>query len=113
MNSMPYYPLKENFLIFGSEGSHSSDDVSSTQISYGRDIKQEGMAFQSYISNGFEENSKFMLNYDSNRGENLKQWAEKAFACVGEIPLHYALDDVKQLIRSSNSGSNSTFVQFD
>ncbi|XP_040993635.1 transcription factor MYB35-like [Juglans microcarpa x Juglans regia] len=113
VSSMPYYPVKESVLMFGGEGScRSSDDGSCTQISYGRDIKQEGMAFQSYVSNGLEENPKSMLNYDSNRGENQKQWAEKANAYFGEIPLHYDLDhDVKQLIRSSNSGSNS-FVQY-
>ncbi|KAG6629482.1 transcription factor RAX1-like [Carya illinoinensis] len=114
VGSQPYYPVTENVLTLGSEGSRSSDDGSSTQISYGRDnIKQEGMAFQSYISTGLEENPKSMLNYDSNRGENLKQWAEKANAYFdfGEIPLHYALDEVKQLIRSSNSGFNS-FVQY-
>lgn len=109
MNSMQqYYPTKENLLMFGSEGSFSSSD-GSTQISYGREVKQEEMGFQTYISNGLEDTHKFLLNYGCNGGQNVNQLAEKPSACFGEIPLDYAVEDVKQPINSSNSGANNLF----
>lgn len=107
---MQYYPVKENLLMFGSEGSCSSSDGSCTQISYGREIKQEVMAFQGYISDGLEENQKFMLNYGSNEGENVNQWAEKPHAYFGDqVPLECDLENVKQLVISSNSGAYNLF----
>lgn len=91
--------------MFGYEGSCSSSDIGScTQISYGgRDIiKQEEMGFQSFISNGLEENHKFMLN----GGEKVNQLQSAYF---GEIPLEYAMeDDVKQVISTSNNNMIST-----
>lgn len=107
VSSMQYFPVKENVLMFGSEGSCNSSDGSCSQISYGREIKQKEMAFQSYVSNGLEQNHKFMLNYGSSGGQNVNPWAEKANACFGEIPIDYGLEDVKQLISSTNAGSNS------
>lgn len=109
-SSMQYYPVKENLLMFGSEGSTcSSSDGSCTQISYGREVKQEEMGFQSYISNGLEENQKFMLNYGSNSigGQNV------ANGYFGEIPLDYGIEDVKQLISSSTNCSNSLLNNID
>jgi myb proto-oncogene protein len=104
--SMKYYPVKENLLMFGCEGSCSSSDGSCTQISYGNGgreiIKQEEMGFQSYISGGFEENhNKFMLNYGCNGVEKANYF--------GEFPLEYGVEDVKQVISSSNSDANSLF----
>ncbi|KAE8037742.1 hypothetical protein FH972_010306 [Carpinus fangiana] len=111
VSSMKYYPVKENLLMFGCEGSCSSSDGSCTQISYGRDvIKQEEMGFQSYISNGLEENHKFMLNYGCNGGEKVNQQS----AYFGEIPFEYAMEDVKQVISSSNNNiSSSLFNHID
>ncbi|KDP43985.1 hypothetical protein JCGZ_05452 [Jatropha curcas] len=113
-----YHPVKDNnnnnLLVFGSEASCSSNsDGSCSQISYGgRDIKQEEMGLQSLISNGYEENQKFMLSYN-NGSENLNQWAEKASGYFGEItttnPLEYDLEDVKQLISSSSGSNNSNY----
>ncbi|XP_040992812.1 transcription factor RAX2-like [Juglans microcarpa x Juglans regia] len=106
---MQYYPVKEN-LMFGGEGSCSSSDGSCTQISYGREIKQEVMAFQGYISDGLEENQKFMLNYGRNGGENVSQWAETPHAYFGDqVPLGCDLEDVKQLVTRSNCGASNLF----
>ncbi|KAK2643439.1 hypothetical protein Ddye_025202 [Dipteronia dyeriana] len=71
-----YNPMKENLLMFGSDQtSCSSSDGSCSQISYGKEIKQEDhqmVGFQvggynNNFSNGLEENNhKFMLNYGNN-----------------------------------------------
>lgn len=105
-----YHPVKDNLLVFGSEPSCSSNnsDGSCSQISYGREIKQEDIGFQNYISNGFEENQKFILSYGNNGGDhqNLNQWTEKPNGYFGETPLDYDLvEDVKQLISSSSNGN--------
>ncbi|KAF2300659.1 hypothetical protein GH714_015003 [Hevea brasiliensis] len=123
-----HHPVKENnntnnnngsnLLVFGSEASCSSNsDGSCSQISYGggREIKQEDMGFQGYISNGYEKNHKFMLSYGNNSvngSGNLNQWAEKATGYFGETPpLEYDLEDVKQLISSSSNNScNNNFL---
>ncbi|KAJ0084043.1 hypothetical protein Patl1_30596 [Pistacia atlantica] len=117
VSSIQYYPMKENFLVFGSETSCSSSDGSCGQLSYGREIKQEDhMSFQGYLSNGgFEENNhKFMLsNYGNNNND---QWAaaEKPNGYFGEIPSpsNYSLEDVKQLISNNNNDNNSNFNLF-
>ncbi|CBI17158.3 unnamed protein product, partial [Vitis vinifera] len=93
-----YYPVKDNLFMFASEASCSSSDGSGSQISFGRDIKQEEMGnFQSYIPTGFEENHKFMMGYGgSNGGSPLDQ---------------YNLDqeDVKQQLISCSNGCTSSF----
>ncbi|CAK7332215.1 unnamed protein product [Dovyalis caffra] len=108
---MQYYqPVKDNFLVFGSEASCSSNSEGScSQISYGREIKQEDMGFHSFISNGYEDqNQKFMLSYGNSIGvENLNPWVEKPNGSIGETPLDYDLiEDVKQLISSSGANNN-------
>ncbi|XP_048233550.1 transcription factor RAX2 [Ricinus communis] len=131
MNPMQYYHQgivgKDNVLMFGSEASCSSNnsDGSCSQISYGREVKQEEMGFQSFISNGYEENQKFMLNYCSNGGDhhhqqhqdqdNLNQWSSTTTAektngsgYFETATLEYDLEDVKQLISSSNNSNNNT-----
>lgn len=112
-----YCPMKENFLVFGSETSCSSSDGSCCQLSYGREIKQEDhLSFHGYLSNGeFEENNhKFML---SNYGNNENQWAaaEKPNGYFGEIPssLNYSIEDVKQLISSNDNNNNFSFNLFN
>lgn len=122
LNPLQYYhPLKDNnnncssssssgnnnLLVFGSEASCSSNsDGSCCKISYGGSkeiIKQEEMGFQGFISNGYEENQKFMLSGD------LNQWTEKVTGYFGEtLALDYYLEDVKQLISSSSSSNNSS-----
>nr|URY18979.1 MYB protein [Zanthoxylum bungeanum] len=96
-NSMQcYYPMKDNFLSFGSEPSCSSSDGSCSQI------KQEDMGFQGFYSNGFEENDqKFMLSYgSSNNGgghESLNQWShhEKPDGYFGGTASdYYSFEDV-------------------
>ncbi|KAJ9699286.1 hypothetical protein PVL29_008066 [Vitis rotundifolia] len=112
-----YYPVKDNLFMFASEASCSSSDGSGSQISFGRDIKQEEMGnFQSYIPTGFEENHKFMMGYggsNGGHGHNANHWPEKPNGCFGESPLdQYNLDqeDVKQqLISCSNGGCTSSF----
>ncbi|XVE79813.1 hypothetical protein DITRI_Ditri14bG0086400 [Diplodiscus trichospermus] len=105
---MQYYPVKENFIMFGSEPSCSSSECSCSQISYGREIKQEDMNFQGFgASNGYEENQKFMLGYGiNNGGENINQWTEKPSGYNGLCPLDYELEDIKRLISSSSSSND-------
>ncbi|GAV66476.1 Myb_DNA-binding domain-containing protein [Cephalotus follicularis] len=114
VSPLPYNPapVKDNFLMFGSEASCSSSDGSCSQISYGREIKQEDISgFQSYISNGFEENPKFMLSYGS---DNVNQWGDnKPNGYFGETPLEYDLEGVKQLISSNSEGNNDNNMVFD
>ncbi|XWS53333.1 hypothetical protein CRYUN_Cryun11dG0147900 [Craigia yunnanensis] len=114
VSHMQYYPVKEKFLMFGSEPSCSSSDGSCSQISYGREIKQEDMSFQGFgASNGYEENNKFMLSYGiNNGGENVNQWTEKPSGYYGECPLDYDLEDVKRLISSSSTNccNNNIFI---
>ena len=64
------------------------------------------MGFQSYISNGLEENQKFMLNYGSNSigGQNVTN------GYFGEIPLDYGIEDVKQLISSSSPNCSHSLL---
>ncbi|XWS71866.1 hypothetical protein CRYUN_Cryun03dG0174600 [Craigia yunnanensis] len=105
VSHMLYYPVKEKFFMFGSEPSCSSSDGSCSQISYGREIKQEDMSFQGFGgSNGYEDNHKFMLNYGTNNGgENVSQWTEKPSGYYEECPLDYDLEDVKRLINASSN----------
>ncbi|KAE8700815.1 Transcription factor RAX2 [Hibiscus syriacus] len=79
---MQCYPAKENFLMFGSgEVSCSSSDGTSSQISYGREIKQEDISnFQGFgASNGYEDNVKFVLSHGCTNtgGVDVNQWTEK------------------------------------
>ncbi|XVF20300.1 hypothetical protein REPUB_Repub11eG0186300 [Reevesia pubescens] len=120
VNHMQYYhPVKENFLMFGSEPSCSSSDGSCSQISYGREIKQEAdmSNFQGFgASNAFEDNQKFMLSYGTNNGvdhQNVNQWTDqKPNGYYGDSPLDYDLEDVKRLISSSsiNNNNNNFFI---
>ncbi|KAJ8768643.1 hypothetical protein K2173_023547 [Erythroxylum novogranatense] len=109
-----YRQMKDNFLSFGSEASCSSNsDGSCSQISYGREIKQEDMGLQSYISNGYEENQKFMISYGNNGVETLNQWeGEKANGYFEETPLDDELEAVKQLISSSSGIANNACNNF-
>ncbi|KAE8710879.1 Transcription factor RAX2 [Hibiscus syriacus] len=108
------YPMKENFLMFGSEPSCTSSDG----CSYGREMKQEYMSFQGLgaYNGGCEDNQRFMLNYGtSNGGENVNQWIEKPSGYYGECPLDYNLEDVKRLISSSGNNwcDNNSFSFVD
>ncbi|KAJ1384070.1 SANT/Myb domain [Sesbania bispinosa] len=107
-----YYPIcRDSMLMFGSEGSCSSSDGSCTQ---GREIKQEEIGYQSYMSTGFDDyntnnNHSFMLSYSSisDGGENINQSTEKSGGggCCGQTltPFDYGVEDIKQLISSSGS----------
>ncbi|XVE59033.1 hypothetical protein DITRI_Ditri05aG0012400 [Diplodiscus trichospermus] len=114
VSHMQYYPVKENFFLFGSEPSCSSSDGSCSQISYGcREVKQEAdMSFQGFgATNGYEDNQKFILNYGTNNGgENVNQWTEKPSGYYGECPLDYDLEDVKRLISSSSTNCSNNFT---
>ncbi|KAE8655280.1 Transcription factor RAX2 [Hibiscus syriacus] len=109
---MQYHPAKENFLMFGSgELSCSFSDGSSSQISYGREIKQENISnFQGLgASNGYEDNLKFMLSHGCTNtgGEDVNQWTEKPSG----YNLGKNLDHVKKLISSSSiNGCNDNFI---
>ncbi|KAK4440697.1 Transcription factor [Sesamum alatum] len=126
------YPVRENMLMFGgNENSCSSSDGSCSQISYGgKDhVKQEEMGgFQGFmISNGLEENHKFMLHCGKinhvDHGDHHQQQQQHhgdAFmssfldddqqkplinGVVKNSELEYDLEEVKQLI--SSAGSNN------
>ncbi|TYH70422.1 hypothetical protein ES332_D05G116100v1 [Gossypium tomentosum] len=110
VNYMQYYPVKENFLMFGSESSCTSSDGSSGHISFGREMKQENMSyFQGFCAtNGYEDNHNFMLNPGTNNGgKNVNQWAEKP----REYNLENDLEDFKRLISSSsNNCCNNNYI---
>ncbi|KAE8711417.1 Transcription factor RAX1 [Hibiscus syriacus] len=96
------YPVKEKLIMFGSEPSCSSSDGSCSQISYGREMKQEDMSnFQGLCaSDGYEDNHKFMLSCGVNGG----------------TPLDYDLEDVKRLINyngDNNCCNNNNHVLID
>ncbi|KAL0460152.1 UNVERIFIED_CONTAM: Transcription factor [Sesamum latifolium] len=119
------YPLRENMLMFGgNENSCSSSDGSCSQISYGgKDhVKQEEMGgFQGFmISNGLDENHKFMLHcgkinqvdgddHHHHHGDPLMSSFldddQKANGVVKNSELEYDLEEVKQLISSSGSSN--------
>ncbi|CAK9149461.1 unnamed protein product [Ilex paraguariensis] len=112
---MNYYPVKEshNLLMFGgTEPSCSSSDGSCSQISYGKEIKQEEIGgLQIYLSNGFEENQKFMLDCGSNNGVGDLSWTDQKpnDQYFGNTQSGYGLEEVKQLISSSNGCNYSSF----
>ena len=100
-----YHPVKDNYLVFGSESSCSSNsDGSCSLIGHGREIKQEYMGFHGFMSsNGYgDQNQKVMLGNGNNGVEIMNQWAEKANGSVGETPSDYDfIENVKQLVSSS------------
>ncbi|XVF46258.1 hypothetical protein PTKIN_Ptkin03bG0013400 [Pterospermum kingtungense] len=108
---MQYYPVKENFLMFGSEPSCSSSDGSCSQISYGREIKKEDMScFQGFGGTGYEDTpNKFMLNYygtTNNNGAGTESVNPSGYyGDDHQCPLDYDLEDVKRLISSSSSNN--------
>lgn len=94
------YSMRDNMLMFGSEGSCSSSSDGSF-----KEIKQEEIGYQNYMSTGFDDyNNNFMLSCN--------QYAENSggVGCTSQTlnPLDYSLEDINQLISSSNS-SNSGF----
>ncbi|KAK8697941.1 hypothetical protein V6N13_114073 [Hibiscus sabdariffa] len=106
-----YYPVKEKFIMFGSEASCSSSDGSCSQMSYGREMNQEDMGnFQGFwaCNNGYEENHKLMLSGGVH--ENVNQWTEKPSGYNGETPLDYDVEDVKRLINSSCNNDNHLLI---
>ncbi|KAL6967169.1 hypothetical protein U1Q18_032971 [Sarracenia purpurea var. burkii] len=118
---LQYYPpaVKDSMLVFGGDqASCSSSDgsCSQTQISHGREIKQEEMGLQSYLQgNGFEENQRFLLDYGSNiRGEeeDLCTWTHDQkpngyFGNSTTSPLEYEVEDVKKMISNSTNNNNN------
>ncbi|XP_065868406.1 transcription factor RAX2-like [Euphorbia lathyris] len=123
VNPIQYYHHQSkdnNLLVFGSEASCSSNsDGSCSQM---REIKQEDhMGFHTNYGVHLEDNNtqqKFMLSYGDQ--ENLNQWVgggggggieKNASSYLGETQtqtqtesqLDYDLEDVKQLISSTNN----------
>ncbi|KAI4322311.1 hypothetical protein L6164_022018 [Bauhinia variegata] len=114
VSPMQYYPVRDSVLMFGSEGSCSSSDGSCSQISHGREMKQDEMGFrQNYVCSGFEDSNRFMFSYGSNNGgDNVNQWVESN-GCLGESALDYGLEDIKLLISSNSSSSNNGYSLFN
>ena len=112
VSPMQYYPTTDSsMLVFGSETSCSSSDGSCSQVSLGREIKQEEMGFQNLMF-GDQNTNRFMLsqgNINHDGGEEyVHQWTEKPNGCffqTQQTALDYDLEVIKQLI-STNSGSN-------
>ncbi|CDP07049.1 unnamed protein product [Coffea canephora] len=127
ISPMQFYPGKDNMLIFGGtdQASCSSSDGSCSQISYGKEIKQEHMnggSLQGYnlsnSTNGYDhhhhqENQKFMVDYGNQissttwgdgRGNDHDQKPSVVLCGNGTstTQLQYDLEEVKQLISSSN-----------
>ncbi|XP_061337181.1 transcription factor RAX1-like [Gastrolobium bilobum] len=101
VSPMQYYPITT---VFGSEGSCSSSDGSCSQVSHGREIKQEEMGFQNFMSNGFMPSH---ISINNNGDEYINQWEENPNGCFfqKQTQLGYDIDVIKQLI-SSNGSSN-------
>ncbi|XP_039159323.1 transcription factor RAX2-like [Eucalyptus grandis] len=93
-----------NMLVFGS--SERSD------CSYGREmgIKQEQLDFRGYIPNGFEGNNNVQRVESSYSNSGSCDNANHLSGCFGgndNSVLDYDLEDVKRLISSNSSSSNS------
>ncbi|TKY48569.1 Transcription factor RAX3 [Spatholobus suberectus] len=111
VSPMQYFPITDSpMLVFGSETSCSSSDGSCSQVSLGREIKQEEMGFQNFMF-GDQHMNKFMLgqgNINHDGGEEyVNQWAEKPNGCFfqTQTALDYDLEVIKQLISSNNSNN--------
>ncbi|QCE09376.1 transcription factor RAX2-like [Vigna unguiculata] len=116
VSPMQYYPTTDSsMLVFGSETSCSSSDGSCSQVSLGREIKQEEMGFQNLMfGDQHMQMNKLMLsqgNMNHDGGEEyVKHWTEKPNGCVfqtQETALDYDLEVIKQLISSNSSSNNS------
>ncbi|XP_020231015.1 transcription factor RAX2 [Cajanus cajan] len=110
-----YHPTTDtSMLVFGSETSCSSSDGSCSQVSLGREIKQEEMGFQSFMFGDQHMNNKFMLNHDHGGEEYVNQyWGEKPYFQT-QTALDYDLEVIKDLIRSNGSNnSNNGYLSID
>ncbi|XP_027343375.1 transcription factor RAX2-like [Abrus precatorius] len=109
ISPMQYYPITDSpMLVFGSEGSCSSSDGSCSQVSHGREIKQEEMGLQNFMYEDQHMN-KIMLSQGQ---EGMNQWAEKANGCYfqTQTALDYELEVIKQMI---SSNSNNGYLSID
>ncbi|KAL3530512.1 hypothetical protein ACH5RR_009834 [Cinchona calisaya] len=134
LGPMQFYPGKDkNMLIFGGgatdQASCSSSDGSCNQISYGnKEIKQENMngstILQDYLSNYYnanydpQEHQQFILDYGNNNGaggsgDQISTWWAHHYdqkpnvfsSNITDQQLEYDLEELKQLISSSNEKS--------
>ncbi|XP_077221628.1 transcription factor RAX3-like [Tasmannia lanceolata] len=89
------YQRKDSLFMFGGEQSCNSSDASCEQIGYKENIKYENgeqIDFESYFSNGLDENHKLL--FGCGLGKGIGMW--------GEASLEYGLEEIKQLINTSS-----------
>ena len=104
-------------LVFGSETSCSSSDGSCSQVSLGREIKQEDMGFQNFMFGDHQNMNKFMnINHDGGE-EYVNQWTQRPNGYIfqtQQTALDYDLEVIKNLICSnSSSNSNNGYLSVD
>ncbi|KAG4968522.1 hypothetical protein JHK87_034173 [Glycine soja] len=113
-----YYPITDSsMLVFGSETSCSSSDGSCSQVSLGREIKQEDMGFQNFMFGDHQNMNKFMnINHDGGE-EYVNQWTQRPNGYIfqtQQTSLDYDLEVIKNLICSnSSSNSNNGYLSVD
>ncbi|KAM3689270.1 hypothetical protein ACB098_09G034100 [Castanea mollissima] len=107
------YQIKDNLLMFGSEASCSSSDGSSNNLinhgngereyEYGGNYGevQMGGLQQSFLYNGnIDGNQRFMIS--NGDGDVNGNWIQKQNGMWNDHPLDYGLEEIKQLISTSN-----------
>ncbi|KAI3447557.1 hypothetical protein Pfo_004222 [Paulownia fortunei] len=107
---------KSNLQIFRGEARCSSSDGSCTtnQICHVKEVEpdyrfsrgDQSLCFQSYFSNGVDENQKFLFSTTDGYSSSA---AAAANGCFSENPLDYSIEEIKQLISTNNMCNNLNF----
>ncbi|RZB83936.1 Transcription factor MYB36 isoform B [Glycine soja] len=108
ISPMQYYPIKDSsMLVFGSETSCSSSDGSCSQVSLGREVKQEDMGFQNFMFGDHQNMNN--INHDGGE-EYVDQWTQKPNGHIfqtQQTAMDYDLEVIRNLISSNSNSSNS------
>ncbi|KAG4936327.1 hypothetical protein JHK85_051246 [Glycine max] len=105
-------------LVFGSETSCSSSDGSCSQVSLGREIKQQDIGFQNFMFRDHQNMNKFMMNINHDGGqEYVNQWTRNRNGYIfhtEQTTLDYDLQVIRNLIcRNSRGNSNNAYLTVD
>ena len=107
-----------SMLVFGSETSCSSSDGSCSQVSLGREIKQQDIGFQNFMFRDHQNMNKFMMNINHDGGqEYVNQWTRNRNGYIfhtEQTTLDYDLQVIRNLIcRNSRGNSNNAYLTVD
>ena len=94
-------------LVFGSATSCSSSDGSCSQVSLGREVKQEDMGFQNFMFGDHQNMNN--INHDGGE-EYVDQWTQKPNGHIfqtQQTAMDYDLEVIRNLISSNSNSSNS------